>query len=183
MKHLVPFILFIVFNYTSFSQSEKNDYLAWSSTRKLTVNDFGIKIKDTQTNASYAQFIMGYQVNGFDMFAKNFNRKVQNNMIPSASWIGPAMDVAVTLQYQQTLFDIAEVYARQFRKQLKINKRKFVKGTSFVKDLDASIMAAFTKRRLLYDLETTSGFDKIKQQQWEDQVQKELDELKMYSRE
>ena len=76
MKHLVPFILFIVFNYTSLSQSEKNDYPAWSSTRKLTVNDFGIKIKGTQTNASYAQFIMGYQVNGFDMFAKNFNRKV-----------------------------------------------------------------------------------------------------------
>ena len=47
MKHLVPFILFIVFNYTSLSQSEKNDYPAWSSTRKLTVNDFGIKIKGT----------------------------------------------------------------------------------------------------------------------------------------
>ena len=59
----------------------------WSSTRRLTVDDFGIKTKDRETTPSFAQFSVDYQVGGFDFMSKNFNKKVRNYLIKSASTI------------------------------------------------------------------------------------------------
>lgn len=164
-----------------FCQSSKDSYLSWSSVRKLTLDDFEIKTKDLQTTPSFAQFTLDCEVNGFDFFTKNFNKKVRNYFIKSASWIDTTYDVTTSLKYQQTLFDLAEIYARHFRKALRENRKRIMSGTQFVKELNSRMMTEFSKRRVSYDAETKTGSQLQMQKKWEIQIQKELDELKEFS--
>ena len=157
------------------------DYLSWSSTRKLTLNDFIIKTKDLQSSTSYGQYYMDFEVRGFDAFSKNFNKRVHNYFIRSASWIDTTSNVSTALRYQQTLFDICEIYTRQLRKGLKENRKKLLKGAQVANELNAAAMSSFSQRRLAYDSETGFGTISEKQTQWEEQVQKELAALQEYA--
>jgi len=153
------------------------DYLQWSATNKLTVNDFSIKNNSFETISSYAQFSVDYQVNGFDFLTKNFNKKVRNYLIKTASWIDTSKNVNQSLNYEQTLFDICEIYTRQFRKALRENRKKIANGTQIAEELNHQIMTDFSKRKYDYDNETKFGKDLPKQKEWENQIQKELFEL------
>ncbi len=184
MKHLYLSFTFLVVFKTTFAQTTQSDsYLAWSSTRKLTASDFIIKTSNLQTSPSFAQFYMDFQVGGFDFMAKNFNKKVHNYLIKSASWLDTTYNTDSSIKYQQTLFDIAEIYTRRFRKELKENKKKILSGTSFIKEINAKIMTDFPQRRIEYDTDTKFGADPAKQKQWEGQIQMELLELKNFTNE
>jgi hypothetical protein len=180
MKIIGSSIFFLLCSSIAFSQANA-DNLSWSATRKLTVEDFTIKTKDLQASTSYGQYYMDFEVRGFDAFSKNFNKRVHNYLIRSASWIDTTSDVTIALRYQQTLFDICEIYTRQLRKDLKENRKKLLKGTQIVNELNATAMSAFSRRRLAYDSETGSGTIAEKQSQWEEQVQKELAALQEYA--
>jgi len=156
---------------------ENPDYLLWSSTKKLNLADFGIKKNSANSSASFAQFTLDYSVSGFDFLTKNFNKKVKNSMIISASWIDTTANVDASIKYQQTLFDLAEIYARKFRKELKENRKLIAKGTQFIEGINSRVSTEFSKRRLKYDEETKYGMDSTKQQVWEEQISKELAEL------
>lgn len=159
------------------------NYLSWSPSRKLTRNDFVIKTANLQTTPCFGQFYIDYQVAGFDFMTKNFNKKVHNYFIRSASWIDTTYDVTVSVRYQQTLFDLAEVYARHFRKDLKDNRKKLLTGTDFTKELNAKAMTDFANRRVEYDTDTKFGTNTVAQQKWEAQIQLELSQLKAFSSE
>jgi hypothetical protein len=158
-----------------------DDYLLWSSSRKLTLDDFTIKTHRLETTPSFGQFSMDYQVNGFDFLTNNFNKKVHNRFIRAASWIDTTTNVQQSLIYQQTLFDICEIYTRQFRKALRQNRKKIVKGTTIAEELNKKFMTGFAKRRIDYDRETKFGSDELKQKAWESQIHKELTELADYA--
>jgi hypothetical protein len=182
MKQLIQSVYFFTFLTTSlsvFAQSN-DDYLFWSATRKLNVNDFAIKTSNSTTTC-FAQFYFSYEVNGSDFLTKNFNKKVHNCIIRSASWIDTTHDIKTSLRYQQTLFDLAEVYARHFRKDLTDNRKKLVKGTDFVKQLNSKQVTDFSKRRIDYDSETKFGTNKLMQERWEALIQLELDQLKEFA--
>lgn len=168
----------------SYGQIATNDNLVfWSSTKKLTIDDFGIKTRDQETNTSFAQFSLDYQVGGFDFMTKNFNKKVRNYLIKSASTIDTTEDVSISLRYQQTLFDICEIYTRQFRKALKENRKKIASGIQFVDGLNQKVMTDLANRRVLYDKETNYGTISEKQKEWEQMIQKELADLDEFSNE
>jgi len=181
MKVWISIILIITFS-SSFGQTIDDNLIFWSSDNKLTVDDFGIKTKNSETSLSFAQFSVDYQVSGFDFMRKNFNNKVRNCLIKSASWIDTTTNVSNSLRYQQTLFDICEIYTRKFRKELKENRKKIASGTEFVDKLNREIMTEFSKRRILYDRETDFGINEEKQREWELQIKKELDEMKEFER-
>jgi hypothetical protein len=167
-----------------FGQTTKNDNLVfWSSTRKLTIDDFLIKTKNGETNPSSAQFSVDYQVSGFDFMTKNFNKKVRNYFIKSASWIDTTSNISNSLRYEQTLFDMCEIYTRQFRKALKENRKKIASGTQFVDELNQKVMTDFSNRRVVYDRESNFGQISEKQTDWELQIQSELNELKEFANE
>lgn len=175
--------LFLLLKLTStFSQTNIADnYLAWSSTRRLSVEDFGIKKKDLQTNPSFAQFNIQFEIGGFDFLTKNFNKKVHNYFIKSASWIDTSQSINFSITYQQTLFDICEIYTRQLRRDIKKNRRKIAGGNKFIMELNAKAMTNFANRRLEYDNETQFGADIEKQAEWEKRILEELTALKEYS--
>jgi hypothetical protein len=176
-------ILVLPFNFL-FGQTVPDDNLVfWSSTRKLKAADFVIKTKTGETSPSFAQFSIDYKISGFDFMTKNFNKKVRNYLIKSASWIDTTTDVSISLRYQQTLFDISEIYTRQFRKSLKENRKKIASGTQFIEGLDQKAMTDFSNRRVSYARETNFGRTSDKQAEWEFQIQKELNELKEFANE
>ncbi len=180
----IQLIIFAFFSSSlAFGQINDENHISWSSTNKLTVDDFGIKTKNGETNPSFAQYSVTYQVNGFDFMTKEFNKKVHNYLIKSASWIDTTLDVSASLRYQQTLFDICEIYTRQFRKSLKENRKKIASGLQFVEELNQKAMADFSNRRVIYDSETSFGTNDEKQNEWRLQIQKELDDLNEYASE
>lgn len=178
------FIILAIFSSSfAFAQTSNDNYISWSSTKKLTIDDFGIKTNNGKTNPSFAQFSVDYQVNGFDFMTKNFNKKVSNYFIKSASWIDTTTNVSVSLRYQQTLFDICEIYTRQFRKSLTENRKKIASGLQIVQNINQKTMTDFSNRRVIYDKETNFGNIQDKQIEWEIQIQKELDDLINYASE
>jgi pimeloyl-ACP methyl ester carboxylesterase len=94
-----------------------------------------------------------------------------------SSWIDTITNVNQSLVYQQTLWDICEIYTRQFRKALRDNRKKMANGTKIAEELNNQFMEAFSKRRIDYDGEANFGTSEIKQKEWEVQIQKELAEL------
>ncbi|NLN95810.1 MAG: hypothetical protein GX128_06550 [Bacteroidales bacterium] len=180
-KQIVFAFLVIIINSTiALGQTGNGNLVFWSATKKLTVEDFGIKVRN-ENNPSFAQFSVEYQVNGFDFLTKNFNKKVRNYVIVSASWIDTTNNVLESLRYQQTLFDLCEIYTRQFRKELKENRKKIASGIHVVEELHQKIMTEFANRRVVYDIETNYGLLTDKQLNWENQIQKQLEELKDYA--
>lgn len=179
MRSILMVLLSIVFLINGYSQ-DNPDFLFWSSSHRLTTNDFGIKQTNLKPGTSFAQFTIDYSVNGFDFMTKNFNKKVKNAIIKSASWIDTTQHVASSLRYQQTLFDMAEVYVRKFRKELRDNRKQLIKGLNIVKEIDSKISSDFAKRRLAYDSETETGNNEKQQLYWEEQLKKELQELSDY---
>ena len=157
------------------------DYLSWSPVRKLTVADFSIRKTNQPSSSSFAQFSMQFKISGFDWMKKKLNDKVHNYFIRSASWIDTSFDSSLSLRYQQTLFDLCEIYTRNFRKELNKDRKKLKKNSDWVDSLNAKAMSDFAKRRLQYDDDTRSGTNLEKQLQWEIMVQKELELLNEYA--
>jgi hypothetical protein len=178
------FIFLFASTCISLGQDTTNTNLVfWSSTRKLSLSDFGIKTSNSETSTSFAQFTVDYKVSGFDFMTKNFNKRVRNYLIRSASTIDTTVNVSTSLQYQQTLFDLCEIYTRQFRKELKANRKKITSGTQFVDGINQKVMTDFANRRVIYDRETNFGSISEKQIEWEKAIAKELTDLMEFSNE
>lgn len=178
MKLLLSFLL--ILGLTTICVAQENpDYLLWNSDHALTVDDFGIK-KSDPSYMCFAQFTIEHYVSGFDFMAKNFNKKVKNLMIISASWIDTTQNVELSLKYQQTLFDISEIYARKLRKELKENRKQIAKGFAIVNEISARNSAEFAKRRLEYDSDTEYGKNTQRQSLWDQKIKQELLELADY---
>ncbi len=175
------FILLTSFLISNFTFGQENNFKPWSATQKLNIDDFKIKTSQLETLSSYAQFSIDFSIKGYDFLTKNFNKKIRNNLITSASWIDTTSNFKQTLGYQQALFDMSEIYARQFRKALSGNRKQIAKGIVFVEALSHQFMNEFAKRRIAFDIETKLGVDGIKQKLWETQIQKELDELSEFA--
>jgi hypothetical protein len=161
---------------TAVAQSN-NEIRLWSDNKKLSAHDFAIKTQRQETASSSAQFSIDFQIRGINLFTRNFNKKVRNYLVRSASWIDTTANVEQALRYQQTLFDISEIYVRKMRKFLKENKTKIVKATALAEELNTQYSKDFPLRRIAYDKETHYGTDEAKQREWEAQIKKELGEL------
>lgn len=182
MKTLVISIvsLLLVSVKYSVAQERKSGKLSWSATQKLQLSDFSIKTAAANEPSSHAEFSITYKAGGRELLSSNLNKRVLNEFIRSGSWIDTTQDVQQALRYQQTSFDLCEVYVRQFRKALYDNKPK-IKRLSFVDELNETHTNAYSKRRLEYDLDTKAGTDQAAQEKWEAVIKNELDQLKEYA--
>jgi len=161
-----------------FAQKEdESDFVFWSADKKLSLDDFGIQTKNMESGPTSAQFIVDYKLSGLNFFSKNFNKKVRNYMLRSVSQIDTTGNVAVYLLYQQTLFDMSEVYTRRFRQALRENKKKLIKGTSIADEINEELMKELAQRSTQYTQETNAANDPARQKQWAETIAKELGEL------
>lgn len=165
--------------YIAFSQKQSDlDRLYWSDRERIAVADFGIQTQDTKSGLSSAAFSLEYNIHGMNFMTKNFNKKVTHFMVRSASQIALDGNEAQYIRYQQTLFDLEEIYVRQFRKALRENRKKLFLKTAVADELkDQLIGIDLPSRQAKYNNETNRGKDLTKQKEWEKQIRKELDEL------
>ncbi|MEQ8927634.1 MAG: hypothetical protein RLO81_17590 [Fulvivirga sp.] len=129
--------IFLFFASHTFSQTK----LEWGSEVVLSLNNF--KSEQTEINnklesnfiqtGAYMNF--NYQMSNYEfMFTKNFNSKVSTDFIESMAVIS-AVDSATAnymVSFAQYNFDLTELYARKFRKELYESKGAFTSSDFFL---------------------------------------------------
>lgn len=185
MKTLIFSLLLFTLSIVTYAQkviTNDSNYVFWDQNRPLLVTDFKIKTGNS-ASTSFGQFTMDYNIgSAFTLsLPKNYKEKIRNYLIKSASSIDTTAQLNTTIKYQQTLFDMAEIYTRKFRKSIYENRKKIIWGKIVVDELNAEAMTAFANRRFRYELETISGTEVIKQKEWEMMLKKELMELESFS--
>ena len=178
-ENFLGIILSIICLNLGFGQELQDGQKRWSSEKKLTIDDFKIKISDQNNEAVYSQFMISYSAQGFDFLKRNLNSKIGNLFLGNASWIDTTKvgNIAKQIEFQQTQFDLAEIHARKFRERLFIKKWKISKGFDIMNKISNEIMAEFSKQRLLLIRETESGRNQEKLNQWKEKIEKKLKEL------
>lgn len=182
LKLLTAAFLLLTSSFIYAQKQSDMDLLYWSAKQKITLDDFGIQTNDAKMGTSSVAFSLEYNVHGLSFTTKNFNKKVRHCMIRSASQIDLSSDVDRNILFQQTLFDITEIYVRQFRRALRENRKKFMFKTEMAEELkDKIIGEELENRKAVYTNETNSGQNIEKQKEWEKQIQQELAELSDYA--
>lgn len=174
MKKLIA-LFFFIFS-LSFIQSQmlKEDELLWSHSRKLTAEDFQIKKIDAFAPVK-STLIISWELGGFGVFNKNFNKNITNKFIKSASIVDEnAAKVNDYVDYQQTTFDLAEIYARKMREDLFLNKSKLWKGFDFASEILKIRLNEYYNVQALMDSQTNSGTDQAKLEYWKQIIAAEL---------
>ncbi len=160
-----------------FGQNLQPDEFLWNKSRKLKKEDYKIIVYDKDiTIRSSINF--SWQLAGFSVFNKNFNQNVQNKFFGNSSAINPeAHGIDFLLEYQQTNFDLAEIYARKMRRELLINKNKLWKGFDYANLILNQISSDFIRVQMIMDKETNHGNDLEQLKFWQQKIKNELDEL------
>ncbi|MDQ0477392.1 hypothetical protein [Chryseobacterium sp. MDT2-18] len=180
MKNLLQ-IVFVLFTIPFFqSQILKPDEIIWDKSRKLSTDEFHIKTDDTLSPIR-STVIISWELMGFSVFNKNFNQNVTTKIIKSASLVNPNLpNVEQLIDYQQTIFDLAEIYARKMRRDLFLNKSKLWKGFDFASEILNEHLNEFHRVQLLMDRQTNSGNDADKLKYWQDLIKTELSKTQQY---
>ncbi|PWG04019.1 hypothetical protein [Polaribacter aquimarinus] len=178
-EKILGIILSIICLNLSFGQELQDGQKRWSSEKKLTIDDFKIKISDENNEDIYSQFMISYSAQGFDFLKRNLNSKIGNLFLGNASWIDTTKveNIAKRIEFQQTQFNLAEIHARKFRKRLFIKKWKISKGFDIMNKISNEIMAEFSEQRMLLIRETESGTNQGKLAEWNEKITNELKEL------
>lgn len=179
------FFTFVLCTFASFAQKSSDDtkLVCWSKNRKLTINDFQIKVANKGNSFSSAQFSYDYKVSAVFGLPKNYKSQITNCLMKNASWIDTTNNTTISLRYQQTLFDLGEIYVRQFRKFVYDNRKKLAWSKLNIDEINTKIMNDFTQRRAAYDTETSYGSNTEKQKIWEAKIWNEIEALKEFSAE
>lgn len=178
-EYYLGIILSIICLNLSFGQKLQDGQKRWSSEKKLTVNDFKIKISDENNEAIYSQFVISYSAQGFDFLKRNLNNKIGNIFFGNASWIDSTKveNIDKQIEFQQAQFDLAEIHARKFRKELFIKKWKISKGFDIMNKISNEILTEFSEIRLKLIRETEGGQNEQKVSEWKVKIANELKEL------
>lgn len=152
-------------------------FFTWSSDRKLKWDDFqgtpyanAAEVAMTASSVEFNYHTRGNEI-GWTVTAKYF---------PKLSWSNKQLQSDIILKHEQVHFDITELYARMFRKQLQEN----VHSTADIPTLKAigkNIMKQWSQEENRYDQETNHSVNTAQQLKWEKDIQQRLDSLQEFA--
>lgn len=117
MKAFYILVCVVFLNLNVFSQ-EANNRKLWSK-EELVYSDFWEKPIDHSPFVSELQYIIGYEYKTRNVSGINYTSFVVSSYVDrNISWIKPEGKTINTLIYCQTIFNIAELYARKLEKKL-----------------------------------------------------------------
>lgn len=108
---------------------------------------------------------------------------------PEKSWVLKGSETDYLLNHEQRHFDITEIYARKFRKELepyqRISVERFAKENvgEKVNELYSRLMNEMFAYQNRFDEETKHSVNTEKQAEWDQQIDSELEKLRAYSSE
>jgi len=180
MKYLFLLGLFLLTGFIS-SERVESIYLFWSPDVKLKWTDFHGHISpedDIAASASYIGFFHKVRKHPHPDSVMLDTRAFFNK---SKSWVKvPAVNPSL-LEHEQRHFDLAELFARKFRKasfELKLRSQNLAKSID-------STYKYYSVRgdsiHIQYDIETNHGLSLIPQAKWNEKIKNGLLELSPYS--
>ncbi|MDT7827564.1 DUF922 domain-containing protein [Pricia sp. S334] len=157
-----------------FVSAQKEEAIPWSADRKLQWSDFKGSYFKTEWAAATTATGISYAFTTTEENGRQFLEiEVRCEFYPYRSWYRPEVCDANTLGHEQLHFDIAELYARLFRKRL--GEASF---TSDVKDEVKAIYKQILKELIAfqnkYDRETDFSKDVRQQRLWNRTIAEEL---------
>ncbi len=173
-------LLFLLCNaFASMSLAQAN-FIGWSDTTFLAWQDFkGPVPKGASLVAyTYSAIKMNYEAGA----AKQYTVKVMAAFDPAKSWKVETKVTEGLLKHEQGHFDITEIFARMFVKQL-----KDLKGTpenKFGEKINALLKKIWSDQvnfQSLYDAETDHSKNAAKQLEWNEKIKTMLDKYSAYT--
>lgn len=174
-------ILLITLALFSFQQPiGDEEKIQWNEDRKLTWSDFrgtpkswGTYVASTSSGISFSYSI------GVSRGTLDLNYSVESNFYPQSSWYNPEEVDDYILRHEQTHFDISELHARMFRKQLEETKFD-LDPQQELSDLYEEIEQARRAMQQLYDKETDHSNIKVAEERWVRYVAGQLQEYERW---
>lgn len=172
-KHLI-----VVFIVLYFGKSSNDETLIWDASRKLTWADFKAEpdIESDAAALTASGITFGYSIKTADKRIVNVKTTVEAHFYPNKSWYFKDKGDNHILKHEQLHFDITELYARKFRKQLSslpihrnINKQ--------MDKMHVDFNEALNEMQKRYDKETNHSLNREVQKQWEYSITEELKAL------
>lgn len=100
-----------------FGFANAQDKIFWNENRKLVWADFQSQTKPNTSQAAATTFCgISYLLNSSTKKFTDKQVKIESFFIPSKSWAHPEHETDNVLMHEQSHFDIAELFARRFRK-------------------------------------------------------------------
>ena len=166
-------------NSPQYSSIDENSIVRWDENRKLTWNDFqGEPIK----NASVSSELLIQMPANFNKAAlflsSNFN--VECYFVKNGSWVDSSKATEQLLKYNQSIFDIYELYARKLRKKFEETEFGVSDPTDKFNSIYHNNSEALSKELINYRKETELGINKNKIDEWSIKIANMLKELENY---
>jgi hypothetical protein len=164
--------------------------IEWSPNYELSLADFQNTASEigagriiSLQSGSQVEFSF-YMTNAEFMMTKNWNSKVKATFNKTAAYIIAPDDTTVgkLVSLSQFHFDLAELYARKFRKELYKNKKAF-SNVSFIQPIYDRMIKEYSERGALVNKETDLGNRSELLKQRHDEVLAEIDQLNEFCKE
>lgn len=158
-------------------QVAARDGLAWSSTRRLTWDDFkGTEPEAVTDEAAHLEYGLFY---GVRCTGRTFDFRVIAAMIPGDSWVRRSVvasdaDNARILQHEQTHFNLTELRARKMRQYMAGLYEPCLRPDQELETAAEGFVRAEAAEQTRYDEETRNGRDLDKQRRWDADVNARL---------
>ena len=186
MKKIFFSFLLILFATGVYSQKQKSEPISLKKLAGDTIiwkQDSLLKIEDFKFKGNKGPVIEGLACTGVLLYPKEKNAMldfyVEAIFIKSKSYMKE--NSAYTLKHEQLHFDITELYARKLRQKLLQTDFKKVSNIVAVIQGDYNrINQELEREQEKYDDDTQHGMNPAKQQVWEDDIKKQLDDLDNY---
>lgn len=150
------------------------DKILWSDQNKLSWQDFQSKTKPNTSNAAATTFCgISYLLNSPTKKFTARQVKIEAFFIPSKSWAHADHKTEFVLLHEQSHFDIAELFARKFRKL--INDKTMDAKT--LNNLYREIYEDYKSYQQDYETVTNHGRLRDKQYEYSEKINNELAKL------
>ncbi len=161
--------------------SQKNDTIKyWSNADKLKITDFKSNTINNAKMSASSNLSLRYSLSEeFDsiFYIESVFNRYKSYFIDKkekSQWL---------LKHEQLHFDILEVFARRFRKKIFLdyyNKGKYLDDDALY-SIYLIIYRDYIQMSEEYDKETNHSINKLKQEEWNIKIAKELKDLVSYS--
>lgn len=161
---------------SSYTPNKEEELLRWSSSRKLTWDDYLGRPDPSSDAAASTTTYLGID---YHFSSTGFTYKIESRFSKTRSWGLHKTDYI--LAHEQGHFDIAEVYARKLHE--KMSEYKFDRKT-YQKDLKKiyeDVIKEKEETQNTYDRETRHSINRQKQADWLEKIDEMLEESQDYA--
>ncbi|MEP1489245.1 MAG: DUF922 domain-containing protein [Algibacter sp.] len=155
--------------------------MSWTESYKLTWEDFkgepNYNFNSVAITASGISF--SYSIKENNNSVVDFKTEVYANFFPEKSWYKKELANPHILNHEQLHYDITELFARKFRKELEgLSPNNGIKKT--FNKINNTINKELGALQDLYDTETNHSINVEAQTKWQLYITEELEKLSQY---